>query len=886
MAVFTSIAASIFGAGTFMAAVTAGALQVAAGIALSYIGKAIAGEPEGSKFGVQGNMQGGDDVPRSILFGWAATSGSLAYFNTWGTASGVKNAYHTQVIALADFPISGLTKVFANNLAVTLLTGSPHAQRGWPVSEYRKNGVDHLWVKFYDGTQTAADTFLTGTVSSTDRPYAATRVGVGIPYVIVTCMAPERKDGEEKPLFSGGVPKFMFEVQGSKLYDMSKDSTNGGSGTHRWNNPATWGGDGDFMPVVQAYSLLRGLSYSGQWLYGLQSLSSTRLPSAEWIAAIAKCRATTSAGVTKYRSGGEIQVGAQIRYALEAMLTTCNGRLTEVGGTYKPFVGEPGSAVYAFTDADIISTEGQTFTPFFGLEDTINGMSAKWPNPAEGWVIKKAKVLLRPDLEARDGNRRLMADAVLDMVPYAEQVQRVMKSGLAEAQRARRHTFTMGPEFWVLEPGDVVSWTSARNGYETKLFRVDGIGDLANLDVLLDLTEVDPSDYNWNPETDYTPVIDGPIQIVDTPPMPMIGWQVYGVIVNDNSGNPRRPGIEVWYQPGLQNVESVRVQVRMPGEDDPFIDVPVAYGSPWRTQIVGNLINNVEYEVRGIYVMADRARAEWSDWLSVTTPDVKLGGLDVYLDSDMPGLSDAINELTEWATGGVRDLINDAREMQRLALIGMLEGYDNVETAQRRVTASSDAMRASYTETIVAAIGPNGAITSRLEELESSVNGSIATAVNLLRTEVFGEGGEGGLAGDVQSLAEAVTSLSAANTAGDVNTANLRMGVKTGPTGYSRISFNVRQSALGQVSFREAGFYLDVSNDPLQPSRVIIKADQFSITNNIGSGGTRFAPFIFEDGVAKMMAARINEITAGIIRNATGTSYFNLTTGGFRLSAV
>lgn len=885
MAVFTAIGASIFGAGTFLATVTAGALQVAAGIAMSYIGKAIAGEPEKAKFGVQGTMQGGDDVPRSILFGRAATAGSLVWFNTWGVANKTKNAFHTQVICLADYPISSLLKVFANDLSATLLTDEAHAQYGWPVSQYRKGGVDHMWVKFYDGTQSTADSFLVNTASSDDRPYEATRVGTGCPYVIVTCMAPERKDGEEKPLFSGGVPKFKFEVQGAKLYDPTKDSTNGGSGTQRRNNPATWGGDGDNLAIVQAYSVMSGLSYGGQWLYGLQSLSTPRLPSTEWNAAIAKCRATTSAGVTKYRSGGEVQVGAQLRFTLETMLTTCQGRLTEVGGTYKPYVGEPGSPVMAFTDADIISTSEQSFTPFFGLEDTINGISAKWPNPAEGWVTKTAKVLLDADLEVRDGNRRLMANVTFDMVPYGEQVQRLMKAALREAQRARRHTLTVGPEFWIIEPGDIISWTSERNGYEDKLFRVDGVGDLAGLDVLIDITEVDPSDYDWNPDTDYTPVIDGPIQLVDTPPLPMIGWQVYGVIVNDNNGNPRRPGIEVWYQSGLQNVDSVRIQVRMPGAANPFIDVTVAYGSPWRTQIVGNLINNVHYEVRGIYVLSDRAPAEWSDWLDVLTPDVKLGMWDVYYGTDIPELSDAINELTEWGSDGVRELINNATEFQRMALEGMLEGYDNVEIAQRRVTAGNDVMRAEYNEVIIAAIGPDGAITQKLETLESSVNENTANAVNLLRTEVFGEGGEGGLAGNVIALASAVTSLNASTEDGDVNKANLRMGVKTGPEGYSRIAFSVRQTALGQASFREAGLYLDVSNDITKPSRVVIKADQFAITNNTASAGVRFAPFVFEGGVAKMMAARIDKITAGIISNETGTSYFNMTTGAFRLQA-
>lgn len=261
MAIFTAIGTAIFGAGTFLAGLTAAGLQIAAGIGLSLIAKSLAGEPEKAKFGIQGTLQGGDDIPRSILFGYNCTAGSLVYGNTWGTVNGLPNAYLTQVIALADYPISALVGVEVNGNQVTLGT-TPHAQYGFPVTEFRKNGRDHLWIKFYDGTQTMADSFLTGTVSSDERPYVGTRIGRGIPYVITTAMAHQRNDGEEEVLFNG-FPTFKFVTNGAKLYDISKDTTAGGSGSHRWDNPATWGGDGDFLPAVQIYNILRGIRYNG-----------------------------------------------------------------------------------------------------------------------------------------------------------------------------------------------------------------------------------------------------------------------------------------------------------------------------------------------------------------------------------------------------------------------------------------------------------------------------------------------------------------------------------------------------------------------------------------------------------------------------------------------
>lgn len=853
MVVFTSIGASIFGAGTFLATVTAGALQVAAGIGLSLIAKAIAGEPEGPKFGVQARLQGGDDVPRSVIFGRTCTAGSLAYHNTWGTANGVPNAYHTRVIALADYPITSLDTVFVQELAATLLKASPHPQYGWPVSEYRKGGVDHMWVKFYDGTQTTADTFLTGTVSSTARPYTASRVGRGVPYAIVTCMAPERVDGEAKPLFSGGPPSIKFEVTGAKLYDPSRDSTvPGGSGTQRLVNPATWGGDGDHLPIVQALNVLLGITYNGQWVYGLQSLNVNRVPLADAVTQINKCREVfvgPSGNEPQYRSGGEVQVASQLKTALEAFLTSCQGRMMETAGTYKFRIGAPGDPVIAFTDADIISTQEQSFTPFFGLEDSINGIQATYPNPAEGWKTKTAPPLLRPDLEVLDGNRRLMASVSLDMVPYVGQVQRLQKSALDEAQRARRHTYVLGPEFWVLEPGDIIQWTSARNGYEDKLFRVDGVADRADLDVLVDMTEVDPSDYDWDFDTDFTPVIDGPIQLVDTPPLPTIGWQAYGVEVMDNLARARRPGIEVAYQPGLQNIEFVRIQVKMPDADDdePFIDVVTNYGSPWRTQIVGNLINNTEYDVRGIYLTYDRAPAEWSTWLRVLTPDTKLvPGLDFDPYEGVIGFDQLADDLAGYLTW----IGQSPREL--------IEAIQNVDTHAADQEASNALTFKEVRTEMAVSVG----------EVSASFQQVITLAIVPLQNEVA-------------ALADWVTELSAGD-GSDVSTARFRMTTLSGPTGYSRIGAETRVDTSDPLAWRGASWYLDTPTNPALPTRFLVNADQFVVVAN--DDVTFENPLIFDSGGLRLNVANIGTVNAGLIQNATGASFWNLNTGAFRIS--
>lgn len=674
VAVFGAIAGAV---GTFiggLGAIGSFALQAAAGIGLNYLAKAIAGKPaEGaaaatqSAFALQGTLQSGGDVPRSFPLGLTMTAGSLVYANTWGNSGETPNAFLTQVIALSDLPIPDVAQVWINGELCTL-GGTAHPTLGFPVTEYNSGGTDNLWIKFYDGTQTTADSLLTTNVSSADRPYENTRVGYGIAYVICTSRVNDK-------LFTG-FPTFKFAIQGIPLYDPSKDDTAGGDGDQRYSDPSTWGGDGDNLPAVQIYNLVRGIKYGGEWLYGLQNMSANRLPTANWISQIEKCRDEIEGpdGMEPmYRSGLQISVNAQLADSIEALLTSCQGRVSEIGGFYKIHLGEPDSPVLSFTDDDILSTEEQSFTPFYGLADTINGISAKYPEPLEGWNTKVAPPLYNPDYEVQDGNRRLMSDVSLDAVPYSPQVSRLMKSALAEARRARRHTQTLPPAYWIVEPGDVLEWTSERNGYTTKLFRVDGVVDKGNLDVTLDITEVDPADYDWDHNTDYTPPVIGPVGPVRPPAQSIVDWVAEGAIIRDADGLSRRPAILLAWGGAFDDIAAIQYEVRLAADNTVVNRGRTDNVEAGSVIISENLLPETEYEVRGRYIPGNPRETEWSAWIPVTTPDVRLSIIEFE-----SGLRDYVgNKLGE----GIENLDFNAQRIAANAAEQEAENYlDNRST--------------------------------------------------------------------------------------------------------------------------------------------------------------------------------------------------------------
>ncbi len=869
MAVFTGLTAITGGllSSTFLSGALGGALlRIAVGVGLSLAARALSGEKTPEAGGVKGKLQAGGDVSRSVVFGRTCTAGSLVYANTWGKSGKTPNAYFTQVIALADHPIRELTGLWVNGEPVTIDTSdTSYGDWGFPVKEYETDGDDnHLWIKWYDGTQTVADPFLVNTVSNAKYPYSNKRIGKGVAYAIVTSQIDEE-------LFTG-FPQFKFEIQGRKLYDISKDSTAGGSGPQRWSTPSTWGGDGDDLLAVQVYNVLRGIIEQGTWLYGLQTVTGARLPAADWIAQVNKCRLQVQGpdGLEpQFVTGGELTVDSAIGDIVDKLLTGGNARLIETAGTYKIRVGEPDPPVGTINDEVILDTEEQTFTPFFGLSETVNGITATYPEPNEGWNTKAAPPLYNATFEVEDGNRRLLTDVPMDYVYRSGQVQRLMKAALNEARRARRHTFVLPPSYWTLEPGDVISWTSERNGYVNKLMRVDGVTDKANLDVVVDLTEVDPSDYDWDPDTDYTPPVFAPIGTIRPLPQPIIDFYAERDIAQDANGNNRRCAILLGWDPEQPGVDLVMYEVRAAWDLGLIYVGRTERVSEGSIQIApGTLLPAQSYEVRARYATyAGNRPFEWSDWIPVTMYDIRLGPLDIY-PIDIDQLNQDVQRNLEWIGDSFRYV---QEELDRIGAQATEQDSANliaIKTLREEASVTAEGLTASYTRAIEVAIGPGSAIVTRIESLEAVVNDPVtgleatAGAVDLLQVQVST------MDGVLTATANAVTGLTA--TVGNFSASGLfRTTVEATPAGaLARIGLSVSASGGGSTS--SAAIFLDALTGG--QSRVVINADQFIVTNGTNSQ----APLTFISGGLALQVANIGDVTAGILRSPDNQVVFNL----------
>ena len=608
-----------------VASAITGLVEVAASFGLSFAAKALAGKPEtvgGGAIrpaGVQVQLRAGDTLSRFFIAGTWATAGQLVYLRNWGDAGKTPHAYLVQVIVLSHISVTQLAGVFVDGAPVTWTPGGAQTGNGQAIQEYHKDGKDHLWIRFYDGTQTAADGYLTGKFPSGTRAWASTHVGKGMAYVIVT--------SRWNPKLFDRAPELKFEVRGIPLYDITKDTTAGGSGSQRWATPSTWAHSRN--PAVIVYNLMRGIRFEGEWVYGLQMVGAAQLPYSAWAAAINECDILiTNADAStepQFQAGGEISFATEPGEEIEEFLKSCNGRLADCGGVYKPKVGAAGAAVMSFTDDALMLTDAHSFAPFPSLNDTVNGIDASYISPEEGWVPKAAPPRRNATYETADGGRRSIADIAYAHVSGKRQVQRLTKAALLEERRFRRHVVVLPPDYGAAEPLDMIGWTSTRNDYTAKLFRIDTLIDRDNLDVVAGLTEVDPSDYDWTAGSDEVATTDAPIDLERPAAQEVLAFTASGEVSTGDDGRTIAV-IRVNWNAGVDDVDRVKFVVRKGTSAGAVICRDETSAVDAGTYDVSKNINGVTtYVVQAVFdSAASRRDFTPSAWLSVATPNTQV----------------------------------------------------------------------------------------------------------------------------------------------------------------------------------------------------------------------------------------------------------------------
>lgn len=689
------IGAAITAIGGFLKAtiaaggIGAALLRLGASVALSLLAQRLAPKPKAPGMRI-GGVGTGEDFPRATVLGRYIAPASLVYHNSWGTADRTPNAYYVAVYALDDRPGASLNRVAMGDQWVTL-GATAHPDFGRPVIEFRdQNGNrDNAWVKFYDGTQLAADPYLVARFGSDPQfPWTTAAVGRGVCYAIVTTILVRRK------VFPNGQPAVRFELDGAGLYDPRRDSTAGGDGPQRAATPATWEPTRNL--AILAAAVARGVPLPGGRVWG----GGVDVPVAV-IAAAANVCDTTVGSPARPRFRGGLQVAlpeAEPAATVEALVSAGLGWVANTGIDLRFGFGAPELPIVSITDDDAVITEARTEVPFPSLRETVNALRISHPDPARLYETVHTAEKIDPAALAEDGRYLPVREQLVALTDH-DQAQDVRDGMLADARRFRRFTLALPPDILLqLRPGATLSWTSARYGFAAKLFEVAEVEtDLATLFGFAVLREREPGDVAPPDVTLPLPLVPVPVVL---PPRVFSAFAAAPHIVTDAAAAPRAPAIRVtWDADRVEDARQVVFRWRLVA-GGAQVGALVADATAGEAILAAGVTPGTGYLVEALPVL-DRP-ADWSPPVAVTAPDVRLDADG--LGDDLRGLIDTLDDWIEGGTGNLPVRL-DGQDGAITNLDTRLTNAEGVNTAQATAITSLTATVTQHGNTLTAHAG-------------------------------------------------------------------------------------------------------------------------------------------------------------------------------------
>ena len=724
------------GAAVGLGALGTAALEIGVAIGLGFLARKLTPEPEqGSGAAAQRRgrtlqLEIATDAARKVIFGRDATAGSLVYWQTTGT----DNRLLQMVVAIADHECEGLVELWVDG-----------KQRTWNSETGVVAGHDgKLKVRFYNGT--AAQTVDTAVRDASGGRWTNNETGAHVCYAVIEAEA----DGN---IFPGGIPQIVFVVDGAKLYDPRLDDTVGGDGDHRWDDQSTW--EWSDNNAVAIYNVLRGFSAGGQPLLGLNApADAVRL--ADFEAAANACDESVglAAGGSekRYRCGyvAEIVPGVNGR-TLEALSAGMSGDIICAGGIYRIMAGVARAPVASLTDDDLIIDEPWVSEPRRPRSELTNAVLGSFTDPERSYNFVPLPPRTSSSDEAADGGIRLAQTLELAAVKSRTQAQRVMEIARKKARRQIRARGTLRARWFVLEPGDWVTVTSERRGYEGVTFEIDSTKGEPDLRTAIALAEVDEGIDDWNGAEDELADNTASGLASGGPTLNSVSSFALAAITVDGTDGAQLPGLRAtWTAITDPTVVAIRIQYRKQGDTlaiERRVEDPSAAQHSWVEGIQGGIV----YEARAIPIAEPPRAMEWSAWaaaggsteslkvdVSVVTESVEDGSIDeAALDAQTLfelRLSTAIAAVQGSVSEALEEAYARAQDVGEALLQTQADSYDNraqILVEQTTRANETSALAQQITSAITSINGNTASISEVIESIDGlSANWGVAINVN------------------------------------------------------------------------------------------------------------------------------------------------------------
>lgn len=564
-------------------------------------------------------------APRRLQIGKGLNAGVLV---DW-YLSGTKNTHVHMPIYLSEGPCGRVTRIFGGGRVVhdaPLVHGVKTE-----ITEYR-SGQDgdpgpRLWVTYYDGrpTQEAAPDLV-----ALNQGWTTANKMTGMAYVLVEAWWDS--DNQRAP------PSLAFENEGAKLYDRRKDTTAGGSGSHRLNDPATWEiCDGDATeganPMVAIDHIVLGRYLGGRRVFGIgQPPSDVPYELMAHHANISDEAVDKKAGGTqkRYRASGTIFANEDFDTIIRKIAQQMACTASDFGGRFGLTGMEARTPVLEIDDGDMLKGMGDIYSPKRPWTDLFSGVEGRYQDTNNLYQMIDYPRLTVDEWAEEDGSEARYYSHTLE---FEIDVERAQRLALLKGKMLRRQATLRGVyPTWAaeLERGDWFVRTGLRFGEDGKIFEVlDRDINTKTGAVTIVANEVYPEDSAWSEELAKDPLPsptpgDSFVPRMEPPAIVATSIALVGTTFS-------KPAVRVEFA-ATDDPRAVFIYIELwPTSGGQKMSATIALPSDINFAVFDNgVVDGVEYTVRARFVAANGTYSNWSSTTTATpVAPFSVGGLEI-----------------------------------------------------------------------------------------------------------------------------------------------------------------------------------------------------------------------------------------------------------------
>lgn len=446
-----------------------------------------------------------------IGYGQSKKSGTLMFIDV----SGTNNDYLWQVIHLIGHEIDSIPSVYFDDDEIP----SAHIDgSGNVISPNKYNG--RAVVRRYLGTAGQLADSLMVTQFSGDGRWTSNDRARGNAILVIRLKRDDPTSNTETKVFPMGPPNTISaQMKLRKVYDPRLDTTAGGSGSHRANDPTTWQWSDNPALCSRDYLCLgNSVVPDGAGMAEDQTIVNV----SELVAAANRCDVTISfpgsVSQKQYTCSGFLRTSATLGTNKEILETSMMGKVFYSGGQWHIFAGGYDTPTVTLSARDFAGD--LSFDTTMEHSERFNEYRAIYQNAVELWRDQESTPIGDSGYQTDDGEY-LPATLNLPLTTSEFTAQYISYMTLQQTRNMQRFVATMKPRAVQLRAWDTVLLDVAELGWSNKAFKIVQwkLGALG----LPDLTfrEEDPNRWNWTSTNAVARTFNTPTTpAVEVPPPP------------------------------------------------------------------------------------------------------------------------------------------------------------------------------------------------------------------------------------------------------------------------------------------------------------------------------------------------------------------------------